>query len=155
MSTRKRCIPFVLACALALPPAAAGAAPDWAVAVFPSGREFSLEIAADPESRRLGYMYREHVGPGDGMLFLFESTDHHGIWMKNCKVALDIVWLDAQWRVVEIVHDLPPCPAEGDCVPVRPMRVARYVLEVAAGVAAEAGLSVGDHVEILSEPELP
>ena len=131
------------------------AVPDWAVAVFPSGREFSLEIAADPETRRLGYMFREHVGPNQGMLFLFDTTERHGIWMKNCKVALDVIWLDEQWKVVEIVAELQPCAESGECNAVQPLRVARYVLEVAGGVAAEAGLSAGDRIEILSDPELP
>ena len=48
---------------------------EWAVAVFPSGAEFSLEIAADDDTRALGYMFRDKVGPREGMLFLFETAD--------------------------------------------------------------------------------
>jgi uncharacterized membrane protein (UPF0127 family) len=129
--------------------------PEWAVAVFPSGAEFSLEIAADPQSRRLGYMYRERVGPAEGMLFLFETTSRHGMWMKNCKVPLDIIWLDERWQVVEIARRLPPCPEQGECRSSVPMAAARYVLEVAAGTTEREGLRRGDKLVILSEPELP
>ncbi len=135
-------------------PAQTVRAPEWAVAVFPSGAEFDLEIAADDSSRALGYMYREHVGPRDGMLFLFPDTGRHTMWMKNCKVALDLIWLDASGRVVEIAHDQPPCPAEGPCRGVWPSRPARYVLEVAGGRSGAEGLKTGDRVAILSEPPL-
>ena len=130
-------------------------APEWAVAVFPSGAEFSLEIAADAQSRRLGYMYREQVGASEGMLFLFDSTGRHGMWMKNCKVALDIVWLDERLRVVDIARRLPPCPEQGECRPRVPLGAARYVLEVAGGTTEREGLQRGDVLVILSDPELP
>ena len=130
------------------------AAPRWAVAVVPSGREFSLEVAADPESRARGYMFREKVAPNEGMLFLFEESDRHGFWMKNCLASLDIVWLDAAMRVVHVARSQKPCPIGGPCPLIEPDRPARYVIEFAAGTAASEGLEVGDPVAILSEPPL-
>jgi len=127
---------------------------DWAVAVFPSGAEFDLEIAADPDSRRLGYMFRERVAPDEGMLFLFDAPGRHSIWMKNCEVDLDVIWLDDTWHVIEIAHELAPCPEEGDCPGFAPMRAATYVLEVAGGVAREHGLRIGDRIDIRSQPPL-
>lgn len=141
--------------ALALPAVAQADAGRWAVAVFPSGAEFSLELAETPRQRQLGYMFRDHVPGDEGMLFLFDEPGHHGIWMKNCKVALDIVWLDRSFRVVEIVHDAQPCPSDGPCPSMAPMRVADYVLEVAAGRAAAEGLQAGDLIAIHAEPPLP
>ena len=133
---------------------AAGGSVDWAVAVFPSGAEFALEIAADPAARRLGYMHRERVGSDEGMLFLFDGPGRHSIWMKNCRVSLDIIWLDATWEVVEIAHQRPPCPDQGECPGIAPMRMARYVLEVAGGIARQHGLEIGDRIELLSEPPI-
>jgi uncharacterized membrane protein (UPF0127 family) len=132
----------------------AGALPTSAVAVFPSGATFTLEIAADAESRALGYMFRDVVTPDEGMLFLFEHDGQRSFWMKNCRVELDIVWLDAGFRVLEIAHDQPPCPEEGDCPSIMPMRRARHVLEVAAGRARAEGLAPGDAIQIISEPPL-
>jgi uncharacterized membrane protein (UPF0127 family) len=128
---------------------------EWAVAVFPSGTEFSLEIAADPHSRALGYMFRERVGPGEGMLFLFETADRHSIWMKNCRVSLDLIWLDADFRVVEIAAEQPPCPEEGPCPSIVPMKPGRYVLEIAGGTAAREGLRPGDRLVVLGGPGSP
>lgn len=130
------------------------AAPEWAVAVFPSGAEFTLEIAADDATRRRGYMFRERVGPAEGMLFIFDTSARHGIWMRNCKVPLDIVWLDESLRVVDIHADFQPCPAEGECPARQPIGLARYVLEVAGGTTEREGLQRGDSLVVLSEPEL-
>jgi uncharacterized membrane protein (UPF0127 family) len=132
----------------------AQAPPDWAVAVFPSGAEFSLEIAATPQQRQLGYMHREKIPANEGMLFLFDEPQRHGIWMRNCRAALDIIWLDKSLRVVEIFADAQPCPAEGPCPSMQPMQVADYVLEVAAGRAAAEKLRPGDLLVIHAEPPL-
>ena len=126
-----------------------------AVAILPNGAAFTLEVAADDESRARGYMFREHVGPREGMLFVFESSGRHGFWMKNCRVALDLVWLDASRRVVQIAENAPPCPADGPCPVVEPMRPARYVLEFAGGTARREGLRVGDTVSLLTDPSKP
>lgn len=131
--------------------ARADGGPEWAVAVLPSGSEVSLEIAADDAARVRGYMYREQVGPQEGMLFVFESSGHHSIWMKNCRVPLDIIWLDETFRVVEVAHEQPPCPDEGPCIPLMPLRTARYVLEVAGGAAREHGIDVGESIRVLSD----
>lgn len=133
---------------------ARAAAPQWAVVVLPSGHEFSVEVAADPASRQRGYMFREHVGARDGMLFIFDAPERHSFWMKNCRVALDIVWLDAGFRVVDIARDQAPCPEAGECPSVLPAEPARYVVEFAAGTTAREGLKRGSTVVVLSEPPL-
>jgi len=100
-------------------------------------------------------MFRERVGPREGMLFLFEGPGRHSIWMKNCKVPLDLIWLDEAWRVTFIAHEQQPCPAEGECPGVAPMGLSRYVLEVAGGTARTQNLQPGDTIVVLSEPPLP
>ena len=134
--------------------AAARPAPHVAIAVLPSGHEFMLEVAADPASRARGYMGRETVGPREGMLFLFESDERHSFWMKDCKTALDIVWLDAPLRVVWVAKRQLPCPPGDDCPSVVPPAPARYVIELAPGTAASESLSAGDTVIVISDPPI-
>jgi uncharacterized membrane protein (UPF0127 family) len=152
---RKVAAALFLACAVAgaVRSARGAASTDWAVAVLPGGAEFTLEVAADDVSRARGYMFREKVGPHEGMLFLFDETDRHSFWMKNCKVSLDILWLDEAHRIVHIAASLPPCPVQGDCPSTAPLLPARYVLEFAAGTAKEQGLKIGDQVVILSSSD--
>ena len=134
--------------------AIAAPAPRWAVAVLPSGHEFALEVAADDAARARGYMGREKVGPREGMIFVFDDDSRHSFWMKNCKVALDIVWLDAGQRVVWMATNRAPCPAIGECPSIMPPISSRYVLEFAAGTVAAESLHTGDAVVVLSDPPL-
>lgn len=135
-------------------PVLAAPAPRWAVAVLPTGHEFALEVAADDVSRQRGYMGRERIGPRAGMLFVFDGDDRHSFWMKDCKVALDIVWLDVMGRVVWVAENRAPCPATGDCPSIVPPSPARYVVEFAAGTVAAEALKPGDAVVVLSDPPL-
>jgi len=134
--------------------AIAAPAPRWAVAVLPSGHEFALEVAADDVSRQRGYMGRERIGPREGMIFVFDEDGRHSFWMKDCKAALDMVWLDAGGRVVWIQSNRVPCPASGECPSIIPPMPARYVVEFAAGTAAAESLRLGDAVVVLSDPPL-
>ncbi|HEX6853387.1 MAG TPA: DUF192 domain-containing protein [Candidatus Polarisedimenticolaceae bacterium] len=134
--------------------AAAVVAPRFAVAVLPNGTEFALEVAADPESRARGYMFRESVGPKEGMVFVFDSPERQGMWMKNCRVPLDLVWLDGARRVVHVAENQRPCPSQGPCPVVESMRPALYVLEFAGGTARREGLRIGDTIALLSDPPL-
>lgn len=144
-----------LAVAFSLAAAARPAVPGWVTAVLPSGASFGLEVAADDASRARGYMFRERVGPQEGMLFWYPTNGVWSFWMKNCRVALDIVWLDDAWRVVHVVENAEPCPANGPCPSLVPPVEARYVLEFAAGTAASHGLTRGATVVVLSETPIP
>lgn len=151
--------PFLAAFAAAFVSAAANGAgpvpaPRWAVAVLPSGHEFTLEVAADDASRARGYMGRERIGPREGMIFVFDADGRHAFWMKDCKTSIDMVWLDANLRVVWIAKSQPPCPTTGDCPSIAPPEPARYVLEFAGGTAAAESLATGSSVVVLSEPPL-
>jgi hypothetical protein len=137
------------------PVVASDATYEWAAAVLPSGAEFKLEIAADPTSRWRGYRYRENLPDDEGMLFIFPSQQQLSFEMKDCLVALDIIFLDPEMRVVEIAHDQQPCPPEGPCEPIRPMRPAQYVLEIAGGTARREGLEPGQRISVLAEPPIP
>ncbi|HKQ62124.1 MAG TPA: DUF192 domain-containing protein [Candidatus Polarisedimenticolaceae bacterium] len=134
---------------------AASLPPHWSVAVFPSGAAFGLELAIDPAEHARGYMFRDSVGTHEGMLFLFEESGRHSFWMKNCRVALDMIWLDESMRVVDIAREQAPCPATGPCPSIVPLRAARYVLEVAGGTAARERLQLGDVVTMLEDSSLP
>jgi uncharacterized membrane protein (UPF0127 family) len=77
------------------------------------------------------------------MLFLFAEEGEYPFWMKNTRIPLDMIWIDSNRRIAAIHHDVPPCQIE-DCPSYPPNAKARYVLEVAAGVAKQHGLKVGD-----------
>src|SRR5712671_6552489 len=45
--------------------------------------EVSLEVAATPEERARGLMYRTSLAEGSGMLFVFDEDRNQSFWMKN------------------------------------------------------------------------
>jgi len=110
--------------------------------VFPDGFVVRVEVAADDPTRAQGLMYRDQVGPDRGMIFLFPQSGDYPFWMKNTLIPLDMIWIDDQKRIAHIAHDVQPCKAD-PCPSVPPNASARYVLEVAAGVAARHGLANG------------
>jgi len=134
-----------LAAAAAL---AAGAAASPAVIplTLPSGTVLQVEVMVKDEDRAMGLMFRPSLPKDRGMLFIFERPDFHGIWMKNCRFPIDIVWLDEERKVVHVAESVPPCKAE-PCPVYNPLRRAAYVVELNAGQAkrekAVLGAAIG------------
>lgn len=113
----------------------------------------ALEIAATPQERARGLQEREHLSDGEGMLFVFERAGRHSFWMKDTLISLDIIWLDAARRVVDVKIRVPPC-ADDPCPNYTPQGEARYVLEVRGGLSEQWGLGKGDRVEIIMDQGL-
>jgi uncharacterized membrane protein (UPF0127 family) len=109
---------------------------------LPSGRVLQTEVMIKDEDRQMGLMFRPSLPLDHGMLFLFAEPGIHGIWMKNCKFPIDILWLDEQQRVVHLEEGVPPCKAE-PCPVYQPLRQASYVLEINAKQARHEKALVG------------
>jgi len=129
----------IVVAASALPSAAA---PAVIPLTLPSGKVLQVEVMVEDQDRALGLMFRPSLAPDRGMLFLFEDLDFHGIWMKNCKFPIDILWLDADKKVVHVQEGAPPCTAE-PCPVYSPLRRARYVVEIGSGQARREKAAVG------------
>jgi uncharacterized protein len=110
---------------------------------FPDGYKVQVEVAANDELRAQGLMYRDRLREAHGMIFVFARTDVYPFWMKNTLIPLDMVWIDEGRRVVHVKTSVPPCQAD-PCPSYDPQVPARYVLEVAGGVAKQHGLKAGD-----------
>jgi uncharacterized protein len=110
--------------------------------VLPSGRTYSLEVVRTPEEQAQGLMFRESLSEKTGMLFPFTDKGVHHFWMKNTMIPLDMVWMDAEGRVIFVSADTPPCKAD-PCPSYGPDAPAASVLEIAGGNAAQEKISVG------------
>jgi hypothetical protein len=120
----------------------ASAAPTVVPLTLPSGRVLQVEVMVRDEDRAMGLMFRPSLAKDRGMLFSFENPDFHGIWMKNCRFPIDIVWLDERKNVVDVKEGAPPCKAE-PCPVYLPMRRASWVVEINAGQARREKLVRG------------
>lgn len=143
ISTR---IPFrtllVLAFAAALPACAADAP-----SVELKGQRFSIEVAEDEAARNQGLMNRTEMAADHGMLFVFQDDAPRAFWMKNTKIPLDMLFFDAERKLVSVQHDVPPCLAD-PCPGYSSGAPARYVLELNGGRARKLGVQSGDELSI-------
>ena len=121
---------------------AAAVAPGPPVCTVPDGTRIRLELALTDQEKALGLMYRDSLPPDSGMLFVFDSDASLAFWMKNTFIPLDLVWLDAAGRVVDVRANVPPCRAD-PCPTYSPAAPARTVLEVNGGFAAAHGVKPG------------
>jgi len=104
-------------------------------------REIRVEVAQTPGERSYGLMGRKHLGKDEGMLFIFESEDYHGFWMKDTYVPLSIAFIDKDGRIVWMT-DMKPLTSDSH-VPPKPIL---YALEMNRGWFTSHGVNVGDVV---------
>jgi uncharacterized membrane protein (UPF0127 family) len=108
------------------------------------------EVAGDVDSRARGLMFRERLGPNEGMLFVFEQPSTQCFWMRNTLVPLTIAFLADDGRIVNTA-DMEPkseashCSAEG----------VRFALEMERGWFAKRGLNRGDRISAPSYFKAP
>lgn len=107
------------------------------------GERFTVEIADDQEEQRRGLMFRDSMERDHGMLFIFPNEAPRGFWMRNTRIPLDILYFDAELRLVSVAANARPCKTER-CPSYPSEGPAQYVLELNAGIAGELGVTRGD-----------
>ena len=101
-------------------------------------------VAATPEQRQRGLQEVEELPDGTGMLFLFDRDRTTGFWMKDTVVPLEIAFVAADGRIVEILS-MEPCEQD-PCEIYAPEESYRAALEVPDGWMTERDVRAGDHM---------
>ena len=101
-----------------------------------------IEIAALPEERTKGLMFRESMALNEGMFFIFAEGTSQRFWMKNTRIPLDIGYLSSSGVLLEI-HKAKPHDTSG--VPSRSNDI-KFVLELNAGAYKKLDISIGSKV---------
>ena len=118
-----------------------------------AGERYAVEIADDDAERARGLMFRDAMDADRGMLFIHEREEPQAYWMKNTKLALDILYFDSARKLISQQRDVPPCTLGDRCPPYPSRAPARYVLELNAGQAERLGLQ--DGAELRLGPGIP
>ncbi len=107
------------------------------------GREiyFQVEVAKTEESLAKGFMFREHIAPDHGMIFIFPETKPLSFWMRNTLLGLDIIFLDEKGVILNIEEGKPL-----DETGVSSAGPAKAAIELNLGTAASMGIDPGDQV---------
>lgn len=105
---------------------------------------FDAEIAISEAHITRGMMHRDHIDDNKGMLFMFDPPRQVSFWMRNTRIPLDIIYINADGRIMNIAAmakpmDETPLPSSGE---------AAAVLEIRGGLAAQKGISAGNSVDL-------
>lgn len=116
--------------------------------VFEKSRQaIELEVALTESARARGLMFRESLAENTGMLFIHPKEDVLGVWMKNTKMPLDILFISPKGKIVSILQNVQPCITPV-CGVYDSRAKALYMLEVNAGTVARLEIVQGDRVLI-------
>jgi uncharacterized membrane protein (UPF0127 family) len=108
------------------------------------------EVANTFETRGRGLMYREALGPNQGMLFVFPEVERHCMWMKNTPLPLSVAFIDERGEVVSISEMLPH--TENSHCAARP---ARFALEMNKAWFSAKGIRAGAKIQGLEKAPPP
>ena len=106
-------------------------------------KDIEIEIADNGPERQQGLMYRRSMDEAKGMLFIFQTEELQGFWMKNTYIPLDIMFVNKDKEIVKIHKNTTPF-SETDLPSGKP---AIYVVETVGGFADKYGLKEGDKIE--------
>lgn len=107
-----------------------------------------LEVADNEEERSEGLMNVTELGEREGMVFIFPNEGPRAFWMKNTLISLDMIFLDAEKKVLNVETAKPePNTADENLDSYTSNRPAKYVIEVNAGFADKYSVEKGDKVK--------
>lgn len=101
--------------------------------------EFKLLVADTDSSRQRGLMYIKNMPELEGMLFIFSESRKLSFWMRNTYISLDMIFLDANKKVVGVLKRVPILNDKERNVDAE----SQYVVEINAGLADKYGIKEG------------
>ena len=101
------------------------------------------EIAKTSEERARGFMEREKIPNGTGMIFIFDRDQILSFWMKDTPSPLSIAYIDSKGIIKEI-HDMKAFSLASVSSSVS----CRYALEVPKNWFKNNNISVGSKISL-------
>jgi uncharacterized membrane protein (UPF0127 family) len=101
--------------------------------------DLKVKTCLTRQSKQEGMMKKTFTDFG-GMLF-FMGSGSHCMYMKNCIIPLDIVFIDSNLNIVDIFNNCEPCRTD-DCP--NYCSSGEYVLELPGGFCQKNNIVVGD-----------
>ncbi len=115
---------------------------------LPDGQTIRVETMISQTDQLRGLMFRASLAPDRGMLFIHQSPGLYSTWMYQHQIPLDVIWMDASQRVVEMALDAQPCrTVASQCPHYGGTKSSQYMLEIGAGMAAKHGMRLGQRLE--------
>lgn len=96
------------------------------------------EVVNTDETRTEGLMHRNSLPFNYGMLFVFDQTARHCMWMRNTLIPLSVAFIDGQGRIIN-VEEMLPQTEDNHCA----SKPAKFALEMNASWFKNHGIGVG------------
>jgi uncharacterized membrane protein (UPF0127 family) len=109
-------------------------------------QRFNVWIADTPARSEQGLMFVRALPADRGMLFPLNRPGFMRMWMKNTRIALDMLFIDTHG---EIIYIHPNARPESEAIITTPAPVitpVKAVLELAGGECAKRHIEQGDRV---------
>ena len=90
---------------------------------------FLVELAKNEYEREKGLQCKKYLKQNEGMLFIWSDEDYRNFWMKNTAIPLDLIYINSNFKIVDIYFDAEPLSKEI----IKSKKNAQYVLEFNAG----------------------
>lgn len=113
---------------------------------------FNPWIADDDQRRARGLMFIKQLRADDSMLFIYPAPMAVAMWMKNTYVPLDMLFVAADGRVINVVANTEPLSLKT----IESGGIVRGVVELPAGTAARLKIAPGArivHSEFSASPQ--
>lgn len=109
------------------------------------GKLIDVFVADENSERAEGLMFVKEgeLGPDEGMIFVFAEAESRSFWMENTLLPLDIAYLDAAGKILNIRQmqplDRSPQPSAGP---------AKYAVEMHQSWFKKKGVKQGDRFDL-------
>lgn len=98
------------------------------VAIGAGIHRIEAQVAATPEQRQIGLMWRKDMPQNEGMLFVFEQAGVQCFWMMNTLLPLTAAFIADDGTIVNMA-DMKPQTTNSHCS----SKPVRFVLEMNQG----------------------
>ena len=105
-------------------------------------KKFTIEMADNSNTRSKGFMWRENIPDGTGMLFVWNKEAYRNFWMKNTPTSLDILFFDGDGNFLNVAERTKPFSLDN----IQSSEPSQYVLELIAGSAKIYNLYNGSKI---------
>lgn len=120
---------------------------DWRAGIpfIVRGKTIIVRVARTDEEHSKGLGGIRRLSGDKGLLYVYPYESFYTHSMKDMLFPLDIIWIDADKKIVDVITDVLP-DTYPDYMFVNDY-LAQYVLEIPAGFFKKHGLELGDAVE--------
>lgn len=108
-----------------------------------------VDIAESSAQHEHGLMFKNKLGPDEGMLFIFPNEQTRFFWMKNTLIDLSIGYFDGQGILFDI-HEMKSGKGIADsALPSYPSsKPAKYALEMSKGWFEKNKIKMGTKLKL-------